>query len=452
LRYGDAVTFLPGGLVVKEDLLKTLLVNLGRLERESAGDPEWLALLAGAYARLAQIEGNDTGASLDKMPDAQTNAARAIELSLLAEASRQDDPALVANHALALQIRAQGLRAQGQPEQGLKDLEEALARLDQALARVPPAGTAASAAAAADAPRRALRLQQASVQLVRAQFYDMQTVASLNRPEQALTQYEQAAQALRRLDQEQPDPEVAALLGTLYGARAITHARMNRLDLAQADANVAFRQRLRSVQAEPFNTAWRDGLVNEATNAAVILLRADQPAPALEASQAAWTEVQLLARESGPQSKWIASVPRVAQHHGRALVLNGRHAEALPVLQIALAFWDQNRIQKPGPHATRMHAWLTVYQARALAGAGDAALARRRVGESLAILQPLSEQPKARDAHLNLGEACLLLSELEPARRAVWRQQALAAYRAAHALLPLSGDHLRQLQQLGGPA
>ena len=442
LRYGDAVTFLPGGLVVKENLLKTLLTNLDRLEQEAGDDPEWLALLAGAHARLAQIQGDDTGASLDKMPDARGNAQRAIDLALRAEPARPADFALVASHALALQMRAQSLRAQGKPEEGLKDLDDALARLDRALVVAPRAGAA----------QRALRLQHASVQLVRAQFHDQQTVASLNQPEKALALYEQAAQAMRQLDTEQADPEVAALLGTLHGARAITHARMNRLDLSQSDADLAFRQRLRSVQAEPFNTAWRDGLVNDATNAAVILLRADRPAPALEASQAAWTEVQALARESGPQSKWINALPRVAQHHGRALVANGHYAEALPVLQTALAFWDQTRTQKPGPHASRMHAWLSIYLARALQGAGDPALARLRLAESVAVLTPLAAQPKARDAQLNLGEACLLLADLEPAQRAAWRQRALAAYTAAQALLPLTGDHLRNYTGLGGKA
>ena len=442
LRYGDAVTFLPGGLVVKENLLKTLLTNLDRLEQEAGDDPEWLALLAGAHARLAQIQGDDTGASLDKMPDARGNAQRAIDLALRAEPARPADFALVASHALALQMRAQSLRAQGKPEEGLKDLDDALARLDRALVVAPRAGAA----------QRALRLQHASVQLVRAQFHDQQTVASLNQAEKALALYEQAAQAMRQLDTEQADPEVAALLGTLHGARAITHARMNRLGLSQSDADLAFRQRLRSVQAEPFNTAWRDGLVNDATNAAVILLRADRPAPALEASQAAWTEVQALARESGPQSKWISALPRVAQHHGRALVANGHYAEALPVLQTALAFWDQTRTQKPGPHASRMHAWLSIYLARALQGAGDPALARLRLAESVAVLTPLAAQPKARDAQLNLGEACLLLADLEPAQRAAWRQRALAAYTAAQALLPLTGDHLRNYTGLGGKA
>ncbi len=442
LEYGDAVTFLPGGLVVKENMLRTLLANLERLEREAGDDPEWLALLAGAYARLAQIQGDDTGASLDKMPDARSNAERAITLALRAEAGRPADPTLAVQHALALRMRAQGLRAQKQPEQGLKDLDEAASRLQAALDAKPAAPAA-----------RALRVQQASVLLVKAQFHDQQTIASLNQPEKALALFEQAAAQLRQLDAEQPDAEVAALLGTLHGARAITQARLNRLDLAQADAETAYRQRQRSVMAEPFNTAWRDGLVTEATNAAVILMRADRPGPALEASQAAWTEVQALARENGPQSKWIPQLPRVAQHHGRALVLNGRHAEALPVLRTALAYWEQQvTAQAEAPHPRRMRAWLQVYEARALAGTGALEPARQRAGGAVEVLSPLAAPGKARDAQLNLGEACLLLAELEPARRAGWRQRALAAYRAAASTLPLTGDHLQRYRDAGGDA
>jgi len=443
LRYGDAVTFLPGGLVVKEALLQTLIRNLDRLEQEAGNDPEWLALLAAAHARLAQVQGNDLGASLSKMPDARQNAQRAIDLAERAAPARPNDPALVAAYAQALQVRAQGLRAQNRPDEGLKDLDNALRRLDAALA-APPA-----------AARRALRLQQASVQLVRAQFHDQQTVASLNQPEVALALYERAALTLRELDAEagdtaRPDAEVAALRGTLHGARAITYARLNRLDLAQADADTAFRQRLRAVQAEPFNTAWRDGLVNDGTNAAVILLRAGRPAQALEASSAAWAEVQSLARENGPSSKWPGDVPRVAQHHGRALVLNGRHADALPVLEQALAGWAARQQSQPGPHPVRMQAWLGVYQARALAGSGNAALARQRAEASLAVLEPLAAAPQARDAMLNTGEAALLLAELEPGRAAAWRQRALQHYIAAQALLPLTGDHLANFQLAGG--
>ena len=160
--------------------------------------------------------------------------------------------------------------------------------------------------------------------------------------------------------------------------------------------------------------------------------------------------MQTLARENGPQSKWVQALPRVAQHHGRALVANGRYQEALPVLARAIALWDDNRTRSPSAHATRMHAWLTLYQARALQGSGDADAARVRMREVLTDLAPLAEEPKARDALLNLGEANLFMATLEPRRAVDWRARARAAYERAQALLPLTGDHLRNFVAAGG--
>ena len=439
LRYSDAVTFLPGGLSVKEDLLKGLLGNLQRLESEAGDDPEWLALLVGAYARLAQVQGNDGGASLDKMPDARGNAEHAIALALRAWPARQHDPAFVASFAEALQIRAQGLRAEGKPAEGLPDLQDAAQRLDKALSAAPVDS------------RRPLRIQRASVWMVLAQFHEPSGQAGLGQPEQALKLYERAETELKALQVERPEAQIDALLGTLLGARAIIHLRAGRLAPALADGQACLETRLRTVKAEPFNTAWRDGLVTDATNHAVILLRAEQPAKALQASQAAWDEVQALARENGPQSKWATVLPRVAQHHGRVLVLNGQHAAALPVLARAIEMWDDTQRRSPGAHPTRMRAWLTLYQARALAGSGEKESARARMREVLAELTALASQPQARDALLNLGEAQLFMATLEPPRQqAEWRQRALAAYTQAHALQPLTGDHLRNFVSVGG--
>ena len=58
LRYGDALTYLPGGLAVKEDLLKGLIGNLDRMATEMGDDPEWQAdLTAGAAAGGGAVAG-----------------------------------------------------------------------------------------------------------------------------------------------------------------------------------------------------------------------------------------------------------------------------------------------------------------------------------------------------------------------------------------------------------
>lgn len=58
LRFGDALTYLPGGLAVKEDLLKGLIGNLDRMATEMGDDPEWQAdLTAGAAAGGGAVAG-----------------------------------------------------------------------------------------------------------------------------------------------------------------------------------------------------------------------------------------------------------------------------------------------------------------------------------------------------------------------------------------------------------
>ena len=113
------------------------------------------------------------------------------------------------------------------------------------------------------------------------------------------------------------------MLGTLHGSRAISHARLGQLDAARQDAQQAIRYRERTVLQEPANVVARDGLVTEATNAGVILLRLGDAPAALAATRVAWTHVQVLAREDGAGNKWLEARPRVAQHHGRALLANG---------------------------------------------------------------------------------------------------------------------------------
>ena len=52
LRQGDAITHLPGGLQIKESLLKDLLAHLEQLASEAGQDSGWLADLAGVLASI----------------------------------------------------------------------------------------------------------------------------------------------------------------------------------------------------------------------------------------------------------------------------------------------------------------------------------------------------------------------------------------------------------------
>ena len=438
LRYGDAMTTLPGGLPLKEQMLQGLLANLDRLAAEAGDDPVWLADLAAAYARLAEVQGNDTGLSVNKQAEAVKNADRAIALAERAWPQRRGDARFVDAYAEALQVRAQTQRAAGQPAQGIGLLERAVNLLDQAL----PLQQGAE--------RRALRLRRGAVLITHAQFHDQQSIPSLDLPEKALALYARSEAELLALDAEQADLETGNLLASLYAGRAITHGRLSNLARARADAEQALRYRQRAVAAEPGNVAWRDRLVNDATNAGVILLRAGEPGPALQATQTAWDHVQALARENGPGNQWLALQPRVAQHHARALLANQRAAEALPVVAQALAGWQARHAAQPTPHTERMTAWMALQQAKAQWGAGQPTLARAGGQRVVATLERLAAAPKAGDAMLNLGEACLFMAAASPAQREPWRARARVAYERAAELRPLTGDHLANYRAAGG--
>lgn len=438
LRYGDAMTHLPGGLAVKEDLLKGLIGNLDRLAQEMGDDPAWQADLTGAYARLAELQGNDTGVSLRKMPEAQTNAARAIALAERAWPTQRGDSRFVEAYLRALQIQAQTLRAAGQPAEGVALLQRGVGLADQAIGGL------------REDERRGVALRKAGLVLALGMFHDQQSLASLNQPEKALAFLADAEAQLAKLDRSQADRASGDLLSSLYGSRAITHARLGQLDAARHDAQQAIRYRQRAVEQSPADVVARDGLVTEATNGGVILLRLGDAPAALAATRVAWEHVQALARENGPGNKWLDAQPRVAQHHGRALLASGMASEAAKVLPQAVALWQARLAEQPGDHPRRMLAWMNLQLGRALWGEGDRPTGAALVAQQVPILQALAQPPKAGDAMLNLGEACLFMARAEPARQAHWLARARAAYERAAALRPLIGDHLANYRAAGG--
>ncbi|MBP6898575.1 MAG: serine/threonine protein kinase [Burkholderiaceae bacterium] len=444
LRQGDAITSLPGGLAVKEELLKGLIANLDRLADQMGDDADWQADLTAAYARLAELQGNDTGVSLKKLPDARRHAERAVALAERAWPLRRGDAGFVEAYLRALQILAQTHRAAGDPASGVTLVERARGLADQALPDLAGDG------------RRQVAVRRAALGLALASFYDQQSIASLNQPERALALLAETEAELKRLDAERADRATGDLLGTLHGGRAISHARLGQLEPARQHAQQAIRYRERAVEQSPADVVARDGLVTEATNGGVILLRLGDGAAALAATRVAWQHVQGLARENGAGNKWLEARPRVAQHHGRALLASGRPddaAEAARVLAEAVALWQARADEQPqAEHPRRMLAWMRLQQARALwsshAGAERDGLALARA--QVPVLEQLAQAPKAGDAMLNLGEACLFLGQALPAERAAWFARSRTAYERAGQLRPLNGDHLASYRAAGG--
>jgi hypothetical protein len=125
------------------------------------------------------------------------------------------------------------------------------------------------------------------------------------------------------------------------------------------------------------------------------------------------------------------------------------------VLPQAVALWQAKLAEQPGDHPRRMLAWMNLQQGRALWGRarpGDRDAGRALAERQVVELQNLAQPPKAGDAMLNLGEACLFMAQAQPGARADWLARSRAAYERAATLRPLNGDHLIAYRAAGGNA
>jgi hypothetical protein len=437
LQQSDWLAALPGGAAGQGPARQALVAQLAAIEQEAGDDNAWLALLTGAYDRLAEqlaaIDGNPALRS-----EATAHAQHALALGERAWPARQHDPAFVANYALALQERAAG-----QPQAQAHDYDDALARVDHALADAPPAA------------RRPLRLRQASLWRAQARLPGVPLA-------RALALCEQAELSLRALDAAQPDAAAGEQLAGLYALRSRLQEQALRPDRALADAQAAWRLRQRLLAAAPLHASHRAALVDDATTTATLALQAGQSQLALEASQAACDEWQALLRDpaagallglngsAGASGRASTLGPTLAGLLGRALVANGQAAAALPLLAKGLAPLDAAWARAADPALAAPRAELMLAQARALQAQGDANGARARLAAVLSDLAPWGDQPNARPLWLLAADAQLAMAPLEPRLRADWLQRAAVSYARAHAQQPLQGDALRNYQLAGG--
>ncbi len=457
-RFGDAITHLPGGMRIKEDLLKESAQALERIEAAGAGDAALRGELAGVYARLAELQGNQTSVSLDQGEDALKNAQRALDLAAPVWAERRGDWRFALAVAVAHLTSAQQWRNRGEVKRALDVLEAGLARLDEALPLVADPASAAM-----------LQAERASMLVAAGQFYDQATTFSLAQPAQALERFGQAEQVYRdllarpelldRLDAQglpdEPKARWSAMnqLAVIQGAKALIWLRQDRLDDALREAEAAVASSRATVAADPLTTYWRDGLMTQANTLAVVQSRLGRWPEALGAAQLAWDTAAQLAAEHGAQSKWAVSRPILALQLGRALAGTGAHDRALALYTQTMPGWDAFA-QGPGAaNAKRRRALMQVYMARSQAALGRHAAARASALTAAAELDALAAtgQP-TRDLLIAQAQAAASLLELDAGAAAQWRSAALAAYAQADRLQALGPDDaaLRRRLQNGG--
>ncbi|MBB5202849.1 tRNA A-37 threonylcarbamoyl transferase component Bud32 [Inhella inkyongensis] len=450
-RFGDAITYLPGGRKAQDALLAQTLEALAPLVEGEQPDGALQALSASILARRAELLGNDTTGTAELAAETDTMARRAIELGERLWAEHKGDWRFAQWHARVLQVQSVRQRNAGQSSQAQASIRLAIERLEQArpLAQHDVLGRAGL-----------------GVELANTTLSLGQTLSSAGQEAEALALYAKAEPVYRELladtamhteyDRRAGPGEIKSevymrhQLGVALASRALTLLRLDRVDEAHAQLQATLPLRRANVEAEPANIAWRDGLLQEAHTLAGVQLRRGEWAAALESSTLAWEENERLSKQEGPKSKW-AQMPRtLALSHARALWRNGRPQEALKVIERGQVLWRAASGQGRNPGAELRRASLdalhgAVLQATRQAGA-EAALRA-----ALQALQPLFTDPQVgRPARLAWAEAAQWLLAQHPADAASLREAALNALDQAATKAPLAADHQAMRAALQG--
>jgi hypothetical protein len=425
-RYADAVTFLPGGLKIKADLLRDTLGHLDRLSADAALDPALAGEVAMAYARLADLMAGDNDATLNDPEAAGRHSARALEIFPLGEPAYRGDPAFYMWWARAMRSRFFHLRRQGDIAGALAWSQRIRDLLAPVVARQPEA--------------LVLQHELGSAWIQIGQAHDTWMVASLNQPEQALAAYAEAETVYRGLLDRGPQAgDTLYQLGTIAGARMLTLNRLGRSAEAVPHGRRGLAYKQQALARAPDNVAYRQAVAGEANNLVVVLLDADLAADALPVVALSESTMRALERDDPGNATWTQRRRYFALHYGRARLAAGRPAEALPDLAETLQAMAGAR----SPAQLQRRALASVAQARALTELGrgrdaDAALDRALVDLGAA---------DGTDAQLLRAQAWALraVRAATPAQRVAARAEAARAADAAEASGPLKPAQQRWL-------
>ena len=444
MRFGDAVTYLPGGLKIKEQLLTDTLGYLDRLLAEGGGDPAFKGEIAMTYARLADVQVDNGLNSLQSNVQGARNAERAIALFVAAESSAPKDPAFYMWWGRSYKSRAFALRADGNVDAALAQLATATAMLERGLQRFPKDSD--------------LRSELGSALFITGQMKDTLVVANQGRSDEALAAFARAAEiyeALVRSPGSGPGSEAHAdvfQLGSIEGARALVYLKRGDLERARRHGLAAVALREQALALQPDNLSLRSGLATEANNLGGACLELGDIECALNATGKAWRQLDALQRDEPQNAAWAASRANTALHRGRALVAQGDALAALGVLKLSEdALARRVAAAGAGPAQHSRLARTRTAQAAALWQLGRSSEARAQAEAARSALQALAEvNPQDAGAWLWLGELAALQAAAVPAERSAWRGAALNAYARSAALKPLVGVHLAMWAQLDG--
>ena len=340
-RYGDAIQQLPGGAKAQEAMLKQTVASLDVTLAIAPQDAELTVLVASALGRLAQIQGNPTFAGPERHAEAQATVTRALALAARVWASKRGDARFVSQHLITMLTQANMLRNAGLVAEGVAVLTTAAERSTQALSE-----------RLNDSDRANTLELRGNILTNLAHFNDHSGRPSLNLPQQALAHWSQAQAAFDALYGDvalmaamnaSTDPGSPAAqewanhnLANVSIGRALVHQKLGDFAAMKRDALAALERRRDNLRRNPNSAIWRQGLMFDSNYLALALLRLDEVAAALVASQQAWDILADRLREEGQLPLWLTTQGNFAPQHARALAANGRHSEALPVYALAV--------------------------------------------------------------------------------------------------------------------
>ena len=475
-RFGDSVSYLPGGMAIKEALLSDVLRSLDRLVQHADGpdrDPALMSDVVCTYARLAELQFSDQALSLGKADAARKHADLALALGTPLLPLRPTDWRLASWLARAHVVLAQAHRAANALEPALQCLQ----RADAALA-------AADLRQADDLGRTTVLAQRASNLITQAQVRELWAVHRAEPPTAALDDYARAAAVytelaqqrdmLERLDAtgrpEEPKAyaQVLVQLAVIAGSRSRMALRQDMLDLALTEVERAVDLAAQAVRYDPATQFWKDAQVKEWGHLALVHLRRGEPAAALAALKLTREAAEMLIAQEGPQTRWVWDGPHLGPLWVRALVASGAHAQALPLIdrvQAALVTLAETDPPAAGTalaqQAARHGCLLPVLRAASLAGlerfeealpvAAAAVQALDVMAEEARGAQPADRSPHRRECLIHLAEAQRLLARLQPAEAAAWQARARQSLQAAADIAALAGPALVWWTELQAP-
>lgn len=433
MNHADAITHLPGGAKLKADLLRDTLAHLDRLAVEASSQPAFLADMAMAYARYIDLYADTGMLSLpDEKREQDALLRRTLALFEQVQGAGLADPDFAMWWGRTLRAQSLQLRNAGKVEEALAVLAEGRAMLEAALQRHPG--------------NRHVRSELASIWFRSGQLYDTVLLANLGRADAAAAAFERAEALYLELIQQTDDPNHAAnlhQLGIIEGARLIQHLKADRLAEAIAAGQRAVAWHEQALQLRPDYTPMWDGLAIESNNLAAAALSAGADALALQAATRGWAMLQRLLTQEPGNPAAAAKRDNASLHYGRALLANGRAAEALPILRLGEARLARTAGQgRLAPAQQRRLAQTRLEIVRALAALQQPGQARPLAALVWQDLTPLAEA-RDREAWLLQGQLALLLATLEPAQAQAWREQARRAYGQAASARALVGLHAR---------